>query len=145
MILANTNTTTRIAAPVAATLLAAGAIGVTHTLTHENPRAHGPATPSAIATPRSASPFTAPKLLQASSLTSQRRALHPVTVSAHPFGPGRVIPFTRRAGAHSTPSQRAPGGFSYLGVPTTPAHHQASPPPPQAQTERPGGGGEFSP
>jgi hypothetical protein len=143
MVLANTGTGTRAAAPLAAAaLLAAGAISATHALTHSStPHHHHPTTPPATATATPVAPDpTLPPLATKATHRHQTRQ-QPAPGQVYPFGPGRIVPIPRPA-KRQPRGQHAPGGFAYLGgVPTKP------PPPAPAprQTGIPGGGGEFSP
>ena len=144
MMLANTSTTTRLAAPVAATLLAAGAIGATHALTQTTSHPHQPPTttlPPVVGYPPAIPDRVARATLAFTPHLNNTKPQPPTVTHSYPFGPGHILrPPTR---TRRTPlNQHTPGGFAYLGVPTTP------PPPPNTppqQTHIPGGGGEFSP
>ncbi len=142
MILANTSTTTRIATPIAATLLTAGAIGATHALTQTAPHPHQP---PAITLPALRLPPAIPSRLARATqvltlLPNRTKALSRALTSPHPFGPGHTVGPAR---SRQVPlEQHTPGGFAYLGVPATPLPKPSAP---TQQTHLPGGGGEFSP
>jgi RNA polymerase sigma factor (sigma-70 family) len=139
-VFANTTPTMRLAAPLAATLLAAGAIGVTHTLNYSASHSRHHAAPAVVplrAVPLRSLPATT--AYERPVLTGRLRIRHS-TASAHVFGPGRVVSVHPSA-APQPEQQRTPGGFAYLGA-TPPVPHTLMP---LKQTHIAGGGGEFSP
>jgi RNA polymerase sigma factor (sigma-70 family) len=118
--------------------LAAGALTATHALTakHHTPAATRaaitsthPLAPIALLTPL-AKRIPAPQHALVLVRPSRSRARTP----GHVLAPGHAASSAER-------KQRAPGGFAYLGVPTS---HPA-PAPGAKQSHIPGGGGEFSP
>jgi hypothetical protein len=71
------------------------------------------------------------------------RSPHAKAARRHPAGPGHALTRSRGAVSAHTSTRSEPGGFAYLGVPTT----TSSTPPPAADTARTGthNGGPFSP
>lgn len=125
-------------------VIAGGAVA-THVLEQSpSPHRHHVA-PSAAAPPGAATP--AGRLLSAPPAaalsTSVDRSVH-TSRRSHHSSSRRVLTSTRRANSTSAAGQREPGGFAYLGVPTT-----TSPPSASAQaastSEGQSGGGPFSP
>jgi RNA polymerase sigma factor (sigma-70 family) len=128
---------------VTVAVIAGGTIGVTHVL--ERPPAHRPhhATPSAAARTRATLPaaqlvgaLPAPSL----GASAQRTVRSPRRPG--PSSPGRVLAGAHHAGGPSAASQREPGGFAYLGVPTATSPSGAGEP---AHTAAYSSGGAFSP
>lgn len=126
----------KIAAGVATTVvIAGGAVSATHVLSHPSTRhqhqLQRPSLPPVLAS-------TAVGVVQA------RLTTHAITPSAHRAhhpggpGPGRVV--SSRPAARRQVTQYEPGGFAYLGVPTSKPTAPA-PAPTQAQS----GGGPFEP
>jgi RNA polymerase sigma factor (sigma-70 family) len=97
------------------------------------PRAASPAGQLLSAPPAAALSTSAHRGVHTSSRTGQRR------VTAHHTAAG-----TRRAATESAAEQREPGGFAYLGVPTTTSQPSASARVASA-SEGQSGGGPFSP
>jgi RNA polymerase sigma factor (sigma-70 family) len=124
---------------VTVAVIAGGTIGVTHVLEHPPAHHRHHATPSAAATPSETS--TVAQLVEASPApslgASGHRTVHPPR-RPRPSAPGRVLAATHHASRPSAASQREPGGFAYLGVPTGSA-------PEQAHTAAHSSGGAFSP
>ena len=125
-------------------VLAGGAVA-THVL-DQNPSPHRRhVAPSAAAVPR-AVPATG-RLVSAapaaSLSTSVHRSVH-TSGRSHRASSRRVLASTRRTSSTSATGHREPGGFAYLGVPTS-----TSPPSTSARaastSEGQGGGGQFSP
>jgi DNA-directed RNA polymerase specialized sigma24 family protein len=125
-------------------VLAGGAVA-THVL-EQSPSPHRRhVARSAAAAPRAA-PATG-RLLSAAPAASLSTSVHRrVQTSRRPHHPSsrRVLASTRRTNSTSATGQREPGGFAYLGVPTS-----TSPPSTSAQaastSAHQSGGGQFSP
>jgi DNA-directed RNA polymerase specialized sigma24 family protein len=128
---------------VTVAVLAGGALA-THVLDHPPAPARQHAAPSTAATPRTNAP--AAQLISASPAPSLRTSIHrTVHTSRRPrrSSPGRVLAGTDRASGPSAGTQREPGGFAYLGVPTGTSALASAPE--QAHTAARGSGGPFSP
>jgi len=132
----------KVATGVVTVAVIAGGVVATHVLHHRPMPPHHHAAPSAAPTP----PATAApaQLISASPGSSLRTSVHRrVHTSRRPrrARPGRVLANIHPAGRTSAAGQREPGGFAYLGVPTS-APASA---PEQAHTAAQSSGGPFSP
>ncbi|HYM55448.1 MAG TPA: hypothetical protein VES97_08805 [Solirubrobacteraceae bacterium] len=142
-LLAGGGAATKVAAGVATVaVIAGGTIGATHVLDRDGSARHRhPALRHAAAPTQGAS--TIPSPLTSTPIFGQatHRASH-VIHGRRSSAPGRVIADGRRAGTSRSATQREPGGFAYLGVPTaTPATSTSEP----AHTASHTSGGPFSP
>jgi RNA polymerase sigma factor (sigma-70 family) len=128
---------------VTVSVIAGGAVA-THVLEHNPPHRHH-APRSAAAAPGPAA--SAERLLiappAASLSTSVHRGVHTSRRPRH-ASPRRALGTAHRAGSTSTAGQREPGGFAYLGVPTSASTRSASARVASA-SEGQSGGGPFSP
>src|SRR5271165_6254930 len=128
---------------VTVSVIAGGAVA-THVLEH-NPLHRRHAARSAAAAPGPAA--SAERLLSAPPAASLSTSVHGgVHTSRRPrhASPRRALGTTHRAGSTSTAGQREPGGFAYLGVPTSASTPSASARVASA-SEGQSGGGPFSP
>jgi hypothetical protein len=118
-------------------VVAGGAVGATHLLAH--PRGHRThhASSAAAAAP---GPATTPASLAAPHSTRPSRAVGAARSHRHASGPGHVVPIPRDRTRRTTGAPYQPGGFAYLGVPTS-TNSPASAPAQVASN----GGGLFSP
>jgi RNA polymerase sigma factor (sigma-70 family) len=143
-LLAGAGVGAKVAAGVVTVAVIAGGAVATHVLDH--PTAHHPhhATPSAAAPPRPAP--AAAQLLGASPApslgASVQRTVH-TPRRPRPSSPGRVLAPTHPASRPNAATQREPGGFAYLGVPTETSAPASAPEP--AHTTAQASGGLFSP
>lgn len=149
-LLAGSGASAKLAAGVmTVAVIAGGTLTATHALEHHSdtrPPSH--AATRANTTTRTTEPvdFTAPAPAPSMS-APPRRSPHPVR-RAHPNSPGHVVTIAHSASSHGTPTRREPGGFAYLGVPTsTPAPTLAPAPAPAQQPAQTAThtGGPFSP
>jgi len=134
----------KVATGVVTVVVLAGGALATHELDHSPAPARQHTAPSTAATPRANA--AAAQLISASPAPSLRTSIHrTVHTSRRPrrSGPGRVRAGTDRASGASAGSQREPGGFAYLGVPTGTSALASAPE--QAHTAAHGSGGPFSP
>ncbi|MGH2844256.1 MAG: RNA polymerase sigma factor, partial [Solirubrobacteraceae bacterium] len=142
--LAGAGASAKIAAGVVTIGVLAGGAVATHVLQESPPAHHHHAPRSAVVAPQPLKAF--PRSLSvAPSITSAERALqtsrhsHPRRQSArHPSGS------TRRLARSSTDGQREPGGFAYLGVPTSTSAAPVSASAASTSADQ-HGGGAFSP
>jgi RNA polymerase sigma factor (sigma-70 family) len=118
-------------------VVAGGAVGATHLLAH--PRAHRThhASSAAAAAP---GPATTAASLAAAHSALGSRAVGAARSHRHASGPGHVVPIPRDRTRRTTGAPYQPGGFAYLGVPTSTSSPASAP----AQVAS-NGGGLFSP
>jgi len=147
-LLTGSGITAKVATTVATVaVIAGGTIGIKHALQHPPARHPHHSTPSAITTPSATGPATG--LVGAAFVppigASVHRTVH-TPRRPHHSSPGRVLTATRPASRPSAASQHEPGGFAYLGVPTTTsASSTPASAPEQPHTAVHSSGGPFSP
>ena len=145
--LAGASASAKIAAGVVTIGVLAGGAVATHVLEHSSPVEHSHATHSAAVAPAPAAPTPTPLSAPFSApapRASTHRSVHPSRHARQQRAGANRSPRTTRLAQSSAGGQREPGGFAYLGVPTT-----ASALAPQAQvassSEDQHSGGPFSP
>lgn len=124
-------------------VIAGGTITATHALEHHPPAQHHPARRVATASPRAARPvdLTEPTLPAPPPAVAPHTSSRPA--ARHHSAPGHVVTNTHEASKANTSANRSePGGFAYLGVPTSKT--TTAPVQPAAQTAS-HTGGPFSP
>jgi hypothetical protein len=143
-LLAGGGASVKLAAGIATIAIVAGStITATHALEHHTTRPHshhGGSAGASVTLPARAAArnLTPPSLAPPATATASR--VHTRAV-LHPYGPGRVVATAHAASATNTGPRHEPGGFAYLGVPTTTASV------PEQRTARVAAhtGGPFSP
>ncbi len=134
----------KVATGVLTVAVIAGGAVATHVLDHPSAHRSHHATPSAAATPSATSAPVA--LIGASPALSLGVSVHRTVHTSRrprPFPAGRVLAATHHASRSSAASQREPGGFAYLGVPT--GNSAPASAPEQVHTAAHSSGGPFSP
>jgi DNA-directed RNA polymerase specialized sigma24 family protein len=145
-LLAGSGAAAKVAATVATVaVIAGGTVVATSGQSHTAPRRSHPTPASAAPAARPNTTVSHPTATRLVSPTKPRRAAAHRTGRRGRFAPGHaVIRHPRPSPATSASAQREPGGFAYLGVPTT-----SSAPIQPAHTARASGGqsggGPFSP
>ncbi|HEX5308928.1 MAG TPA: sigma-70 family RNA polymerase sigma factor [Solirubrobacteraceae bacterium] len=147
-VLAGGGASAKIAVGVVTLSVLAGGAVATHVLEQSAPAKHHHAARSATVAPPPAAltstlPFTSPLPTTSKPRTGARRSVRTSRRARHQRA-HRSPSGTRRLAGSSAGGQREPGGFAYLGVPTT-TSAPAAPARTASSSEDQHGGGQFSP
>jgi RNA polymerase sigma factor (sigma-70 family) len=132
-------------------VLAGGALTATHALEHHHAPAARPSTTPAASVARTSAPMDFAMPAPAPPLSPQRYLRPAATTASTPLnGPGRVVANPHTTTGRPAQRRREPGGFAYLGVPTSTPTPPSAPAPVSPAVQQPPEtarqtGGPFSP